>query len=146
MAQLKYGWLRGGKVSVPLTAATSEVPQHLSGKFVRYNTATGLIEIAQAAEEIIGWAEAPEETTPAGTVYNVIIDPSAIFRLPIHNGTLDAGNRFDKADILMSGTIQGVDVEAGVSGYLIIIDGDYDNSSYVDVMLNPVTHLQTAAS
>lgn len=93
---IKFGHIRGGKVSVPVKLAASQAFKARSGRFV-YLDASGYATIADdGADEIFGFAEEAERTsgsTAGVESANVIIDPSAIFRIPVGAGTYVATMR-----------------------------------------------------
>lgn len=149
--QLKYGWISGGKSSVPVPMLASQVMKAQSGRFINITTA-GYGEVFDDSDtaEIFGFAEGPEETTSTtngGTVYNVIVDLTAVFRIPVVD-TGSAGEYAitmfgDTCDIGVLADVQGAELVAStVTGQLLIVGGD--STYYVDVMINPAKKGLTA--
>jgi len=148
---LKYGHLRGGKTAVPWAMTASEAIADRSGKFVTRNTSTGAVEIADTTNDLFGWAEAAyDSASDSGAVYNVIVDITAIFRMPlIYDNSTYTVNYSDvlkgeTCDIKVSGGIQYCDPSNATNNSLIIVGGQAatgtdisENDGYVDVMMNP---------
>ena len=151
---IKYGWVRGGKVSIPLQMGASEVINNRSGKFITLD-ANKLGEISGAGDVIFGFVEAPAETTlsaEGGTIYNCIIDPTAVFRVAINVGTLvtdglqGAANSVlgESCGLTIVSDVQGVDLDTGADNFVFIVGGDIINNNYIDVMINYATVTKTA--
>ncbi|MBD3352827.1 MAG: hypothetical protein GF364_15175 [Candidatus Lokiarchaeota archaeon] len=89
--------------------------------------------------QIFGFLEAPGASTApdSGTVFNCIIDLTAVYRIPVNSGTYAAGMIGDYCDISVSSNIQGAQLDASTENTLIVVGGDADNNQYVDVMINP---------
>ena len=145
MSQLKYGWISGGKASHKFKMKASQTFNNLSGRFVALD-ANGYAELALAADTfLIGYVEAGAETTNAVdgvTQMNVIVDPTAIYRIPIQSSDTVLQSEVGKTcDIAIAGGIQYADVDATVTDVLKIvgIPDDTTNEKWVDVMLNPAT-------
>lgn len=133
--QLKYGHTRGGSVSVPCATAASTFVA-ASGRFVYLNA--GVATLADdGANEIFGFADVAAGLQVAGTINNIIIDPTAIFRIPVIAGTYVAAMRGKTCDLIITGGIQGADLTASDDDVLIVVDGDEVSNLWVDVMLNP---------
>jgi len=137
---LKYGWVRGGKVSTPVPLAASQTFKAQSGRFV-YLDGSGHATVADdGANELFGFAEESERTsssTAALESANVIVDPSAVFRIPVAAGTYVITMRGKTCDILIDASgIQGADLTANADEVFIIIDGDATDNNWVEVMLN----------
>jgi len=132
--QLKYGHVRGGSVSVPCPVA-AETYYANSGRFV-YNNAGVLTLAGDGQGEIFGFCDCAAGLKVAGSYENVIVDPSAVFRIPIDAGTFVVGMIGDTCDIGITGTVQGADLEASTDDVLIIVGGDLVDNNWVDVMIN----------
>lgn len=141
MEDLKYGQVRGCHASVPVPLAASQVFKARSGRFVYLDGSGNAVICAAGANVIFGHAEESERTsssTAAAEVANVIVDPSAIFRVPVITGTYVATMRGKTCDIGVSSNVQGADLAASTDDVLIVVDGDLVNNDWVDVMINPV--------
>lgn len=135
--QLKYGHIRGGKVSTPVEMASSQELRQQSGRFVYMDAGQAKVN-ADGSGQIFGSIEAGGSQSPsAGDKYNCIIDPSAVYRIPIDSGTYNKDMIGDTCDLAVSSNIQGAQLDASVEDTLIIVGGDEDNNNYVDVMINP---------
>jgi hypothetical protein len=136
---IKYGHVRGGAIAVPVPLAASQAFKARSGRFI-YLDASGYATLCAAgANEIFGHAEEAQRTsssTAAAEVANVIVDPSAVFRIPIISGTYVATMRGKTCDIGVSAGIQGADLTAADDDVLIIVDGDEVDNDWVDVMIS----------
>ena len=133
--QLKYGHIRGGKCAVPVTDAGSQVITAASGKFV-YMTAGAATLATDGTTTLFGFLEAEAQTTASGgEVLNCIIDPSAVYRIPIDSGTFVIGMVGDTCDINISANVQGAQLDASVENTLIVIAGDLVNNNWVDVKI-----------
>lgn len=136
-AQLKYGWIHGGKLSVPVTDAGSQVITAASGKFVYMNAGAATLN-TDATSTIFGFLEAEAQTTASsGEVFNCIIDLTAVFRIPILSGTYAIGMVGDYCDINITSNVQGAQLDASSEDTLIVVGGDADNNVWVDVKMNP---------
>ena len=133
--QLKYGWLYGGKVSVPVEMAATQALYAQSGRFV-YMVAGAATLCADGITTIFGMLEAHQHTPATGASLNCIIDLTAVFRIPVNSGTYAVGMKGDYCDISIS-TYQGAQLDASTENLLIIVGGDLVNNYYVDVMMNP---------
>jgi hypothetical protein len=136
--ELLYGWRHGGKVSVPVAIAATQLVYAQSGKFVYMNAGAATFNV-DGSTTIFGSLEFPVLTSAptTGTVYNCIIDLTAVFRIPVNSGTYVAGMQGDYCDISISSYIQGAQLDASVENTLIIVGGS--GAVYVDVMMNPAT-------
>ena len=134
--QLKYGWIRGGKVSTPVTQA-GDVVTAAGGKFVYMSAGTANICI-DGTTTIFGFLEAEAGTLGTDALaYNCIIDLTAVFRIPVNSGTYAVGMIGDSCDISDSSNVQGAQLDASTEDLLIVVGGDADNNNWVDVMMNP---------
>lgn len=140
MEQLKYGWIRGGKVAVPVPMAASQTILDQSGKFV-YMDDGGAKLCVDANAYIFGHLEIGTEdgsiTPTAGDYYNCIVDLTAIYRIPVNSGTFVVGMIGDLCDISVSTNVQGAQLDASDENLLFVVGGDADDNNYVDVMVNP---------
>jgi len=134
--QLKYGWIRGGKLAVPVPMAAAQALANASGMFVYMNAGAATLN-ADAIGSIFGHLEAHAHTPTVGDMLNCIIDITAVFRIPVNSGTYAVGMIGDQCDISISGTVQGVQLDASVENTLTVIAGDADNNNWVDVMMTP---------
>jgi len=132
--QLKYGHVRGGSVSVPCVLAASTFVA-ASGRFVYL--ASGIATLADdGANELFGFADVPAGLAVAGDIGNIIIDPSAVYRIPVGAGTYVVAMRGKTCDIIITAGIQGADLSANTDNVFIVVDGDAVDNLWVDVMLN----------
>lgn len=132
--QLKYGWLRGGKVSCEVAMAATQAIAAQSGKFVFMNAGAATLNVDGSAS-IFGFLEAHAHTPATGAYLNCIIDLSAVYRIPINSGTYVVGMIGDYCGISVSSTIQGAQLDAFTENTLIIVGGY--STVYVEVMMNP---------
>lgn len=143
---IKYGWVRGGKVSVPAPLAASQAFKAASGRFVHKDGSGNCVLSDDGQDEIFGFAEASEMTyssTAAVDFVNVIVDPTAVFRIPIAAGTFDKTMVQKTCDILINASsIQGADLSASVDDVLIIVDGN-NSEGWVEVMINQKERAQS---
>ena len=135
---MKYGHVRGGRIkaSPGLVWAASQVVKARSGRFV-LNTAGAITLCGDGADTIFGWAEESEGTPVAASKVGVIVDPSAIYRIPVDGGTFAIAMVDKTCDLGVTSNIQGADLAASVDDVLIIVGGDLVNNEWVDVMINP---------
>lgn len=135
--QLKYGWIRGGKVSTQVPIAATQTIVAASGRFVYMNA--GAATIADDGQDhLFGFLEAPAAVSPTtGTLYDCIIDMTAVYRIPVGAGTYVAAMLGDTCDIIITAGIQGADLTGSTDNVLTIVGGDAVNNKYVDVMLTP---------
>lgn len=138
--QLKYGWIRGDKVAVPVPMAASQTIVDQSGKFV-YMDNGGAKLCADALAYIFGHLEIGTEdgsiAPTAGDYYNCIVGLSNVFRIPVNSGTYVVGMIGDKADLSVSTNVQGAQLDASDENLVHVVGGDADDNNWVDVMVNP---------
>ena len=148
---LKYGWLRGGKTSVPWSMTAAQAIGDRSGKFASRNVTTGFIEIADTTGDIFGWIEGAADTsTDDPAVYNVIVDTTAVFRIPLaydngsYNVNYSAALLGETCDLYVASSVQYADPATVSNDTLIIVGGKAAtgtiisaNDGYLDVMMNP---------
>jgi len=132
--QLKYGWLHGGKLSVPVPMAATQALYAQSGRFVYMDDGAATLN-ADAVGSIFGFLEAHAHTPATGALLNCIIDLTAVFRIPINAGTFVVGMIGDTCDITISGTVQGAELTTSTDNTLTIVGGY--STVYVDVMMTP---------
>lgn len=144
---IKYGHYRGGHVSVPVKLAASQVFKQHSGRFVYLDGSGNAVIADDGANEIFGHAEESERTSSSTAgieLANVVIDPTAIFRIPVGAGTYAATMRGKTCDIIKdSNNIQGADLTAADDDVLVIVDGDLVGNAWVDVMINQKERCQS---
>ncbi|TBR15639.1 hypothetical protein EPO66_05700 [bacterium] len=133
---MKYGWLHGGKVSVPVAMAATQAIAAQSGRFVFMNAGAATLNVDGSAS-IFGFLEAHAHTPATGAELNCIIDLTAVFRIPVNAGTYAVGMIGDYCDISVANGIQGAQLNASTENTLIIVGGDAVDNKYVDVMMNP---------
>lgn len=141
IAQLKYGWIRGGRSGYIVPIGASEVIKAKSGRFVKNDT-SGRAEIAvDGSTELIGFLDCEEFTassTEGADKRFCINDLTAVFRIPINAGTYAATMVGKTCDLAVTSNIQGAKLDASGEDTVIIVGGDAVNNAYVDVMINPV--------
>lgn len=137
MEDLKYGHARGGKISAPSTWVGSDVLKARSGMFV-IKSGDSVAIATDGAAPILGHAEDSERTTVALDPVNIIVDPSAVYRIPVKAGTYVVAMQFKTCDLKVTSNIQGADLTASTDDVFIIVDGDAVDNKWVDVMINPV--------
>lgn len=147
--QLKYGWIRGGTTSVPLPMGASEVISAQSGRFVTVDS-SGYGEISGAASTtIFGSVELGAQTlsaTEGATTANCIIDPTAVFRIPVNSGTYAITMVGKTCDLSVSSNIQGAALDASDRDIVLIVGGDATNNNYVDVMIVPAKQIKAGVA
>jgi hypothetical protein len=135
--QLVYGWLRGGHVSQPAPIGASEVFKKQSGQFVT-NDGSGRAEVAaDGTTALWGHMEAEEFTasaTEGADVRNMIVDPSAVFRIPVNSGTYVVGMLGETCDLSVISGVQGVQLDASAEDTVRIVGGDAVNNFFVELM------------
>lgn len=136
---IKYGHYRGGDYGVPVKLAASQAFKARSARFVYLNGSGNATICDDGANRIFGHAEESERTSSATAGVEeakVIVDRSAIYRIPVGAGTYVATMRGKYCDIIKdSSNIQGADLTAATDKVFKIIDGDLVNNAYVDVMV-----------
>jgi len=149
-AQLKFGLIKPAQdvVSVPLPMAASEVRGALSSGFVTLDSNGNGVYSVVGSATIFGHVDSPAETasaTAGATVYGCIIDPTAVFRVPISAGTYaHATYRGKVCDPAVSSNVQGAALDVTTNALLIIVDGDVSgDNAWVDVMINQEERIRT---
>lgn len=141
IAQLKYGWIRGGRSGYIVPIGASEVLKAKSGRFMK-NDASGRAEVAvDGSTELMGFLDCEEFTASAteGADKRFLInDVTAVFRIPVSAGTYTAAMLGETCDLAVSSSIQGAKLDGSGEDTLIIVGGDAVNNAYVDVMINPI--------
>ncbi|MCH7605269.1 hypothetical protein IID24_04760 [Patescibacteria group bacterium] len=138
-AELKYGWRKGGEISVPVELTASQVFTAASGKFV-FQTSNAMTLNIDGSTRIFGHLEVEDYTSASGApldIRNCIIDLTAIFRIPIDSGTYAIGMIGDTCDIAISSNVQGAQLDASAENTLMVVDGDVTDQNFVDVMMVP---------
>jgi hypothetical protein len=137
MEQLIYGQIRGGKASHPAPIGASEVFKNQSGKFVS-NDGSGRAEVAgDGTAAIWGHLECEEFTasaTEGADVRNLVVDPSAVFRIPVNSGTYVVAMLGKTCDLSVATSIQGAQLDASSEDTLRIVGGDDVDNNYVELM------------
>jgi hypothetical protein len=158
--QLKYGWIRGGKVGYPIPIGLSEVINLRSGRFVKTD-GSGRAEIAgDGHTALIGWLECEAITAASNDAEgkytrNVINDLTAVFRLPIRYESATYTVNYSAAvlgkscDLVVVAGIQYANLTDGDESTIIIVGGQAAsavavNDGWVDVMINPAKISPTA--
>jgi len=159
--QLKYGWIRGGKVSIPVPIGNGEVIHSQSGRFVK-NDASGRAEIAGDTNTVLwGFLEcediaAADNTSEGKYTRNMIIDLTAVFRIPIRFESATYTVNYSAAvlgkscDLVVAdGDIQWANLTDGDESTIVIVGGKAASAAaaddgWVDVMLNPAKLSPTA--
>lgn len=134
--QLKYGQIKGGSIGVDVPMAAAQAISAASGKFVYMNDGAATL-CDDGITSIMGHLEAAAGTPSVGDKLKCVIDPTAVYRIPVNSGTYVVGMIGDQCDISISGGIQGAQLDASVENLLIVVGGDAEDNAYVDVMVNP---------
>lgn len=140
MEDLKYGQVRGGNVGVSVPIAASQAFKARSGRFVYLNDSGHAVLCGDGANELFGHAEESERTSSsvAGSEKcKVVIDPTAVFRIPVLNGTFAITMVGKTCDLIDVGGVQGADLGTADDDVLIVVDGDVVGNKWVDVRVNP---------
>jgi len=95
MAEVKYGWIQGGRMGVEVAMARNTSFNRKGGAFVTASGATGVMKLVTAStDSIAGWVEMPRSALPGTNDYYttdtvvgkdqcfMIMDPTAIFGMP----------------------------------------------------------------
>ena len=133
--EIKFGYLGGGKTSIPVKMAASQSANinNKSGKFVYIDSGQAKMN-ADGITEILGWIEASSEVTyAANDQVNCIVDSNARFRIPVNSGTFTADMVGKTCDISISSNIQGAQLDASAEDTIYIVDGDLDDNDWVEV-------------
>jgi hypothetical protein len=157
MEQLKYGPISGedSVVKIPALITTGETFRAKSGRFV--TLATNSYEVADAAETLLaGWMEIGDGVTVAGDKGSLIHAQGCpcVFRIPTcaasRTAALAAGyETYMKTIIgetcdLVRETVGGVtliqcaDTTASGEDVILIVNGDFEECKWVDVMFAAV--------
>ena len=141
---IKYGHVRGGvtKAGNSLVWAASQTVKARSGRFV-YNNAGAITLCGDGADEILGFAEEAEGTPATGAPASVIVDPTAVYRIPVGAGTFAASMVGKTCDLKVTSNIQGADLATSTDDVFIIVDGDLTDNAWVEVMLNQIERAQS---
>lgn len=99
MAELKYGWVSGGRMGTEVGVAGSQSFNRKGGAFVLASKAEGFTLVTASTDVIAGWAEVPRSAVPGTDDYwtsstsdwkdNVMLitDPTAIYAMPASEKT-----------------------------------------------------------
>lgn len=159
--QLKYGWIRGGKVGHPCPIGMSEVIHSKSGRFVK-SDASGRAEIAgDGHTALIGFLEceditAADNSSEGKYTRQLIVDLTAVFRIPIRFESATYTTNYSAAllnkacDLVVAdGDIQWANLLTGTEGCIYIVGGQAASAAgaddgWVDVMLSPTKFVPVA--
>ena len=157
--QVKYGWIRGGKVSIPVPIGNGEVISARSGRFMK-NDGSGRAEVMNADTVPWGFLEseaiaAADNTSEGKYTRNLIIDLTAVFRIPLRYETATYTTNYSAAllgkscDLVVISNIQYADLRASGDDVIIIVGGlaasaVAANDGYIDCMINPAKIAPTA--
>jgi hypothetical protein len=139
---LKYGQVNGGKENSGWVVASGQLFPRNSGKWV-YRTGASTSTVTKAVQSttpILGWLNIENfytNSTLGTEVKAVITDPTAVFRMPIVQGTAYAYMIGKSCDIVVSSYIQYAAIDSSTYDQLLIVDIDTVNSKWADVRLNP---------
>ena len=149
MEQLRYGYVKGGKVSTPWAWTDAETVKGQSGRFVFRNITTGLIEIANTTDDIVGFAEEGDLTT-SDSESNVIIDLTAVFSIPLAYDASTYTVNYSQTiqgeccDLVVVSDVQYANPTVATNKTLLIVGGVAAtgttvgvNDGYLLVMINP---------
>jgi len=142
-AQLRYGWVGGGKFGIPVSMYGSEGVIAPGSRFVEMSTGAGYASYLddQDAVEAFGSVEAPygdaHATSGAEGAYNCIVDITAMYKVPIETGTYAITDIGDTCDVgLSTAKLQGAYLGAGTVEQLIVLAGDVTDQKWVVVRMN----------
>jgi hypothetical protein len=137
--------------AVPRPITVGETFRAKSGRFVTLNA--GYVEVADDGDtRLHGWAEIGEQVTVAGQSANVILAEgcSERFRIPISEGQAGAPTTLATAIALLGKTcdliretiggvtlIQCANLAGSGEDCLTIVNVDFDNYKWVDVVFTP---------
>jgi len=159
MAELKYGCINGDhKTAVPVSITDAEAIKMQSGRFATRNTSTGAMEIADTTDDLFGWLEfGGDDSSTSNHVTNMIIDPSAVYRIPLIYDNDTYSVNYSEAllgetcDLKVSGGVQYADPNAVSNNSIIIVGGKAATGTtvsaadgYLDVMINSNAQHQLA--
>lgn len=138
---LKYGYLYGPRVHVPVPAAASQAFKNLSGKFIKLD-ASERADIADSGDPaLFGWAEIGQVTTSSTAgqdtlTVNIAFD--AVYRIPA-DAAVTADLRGKTCDLIVTSDIQMADIgesNEDVIQIIAVTQDDIDNQT-VQVRLRP---------
>jgi len=147
----KYGWIGGGKVSIPIPMGASEVIKAKSGRFIKPDGSRRGEIAGDGDTRLSGFVESGDQTcsaTEGATVLNNIIDTTAKFRIPLrYDGVTYTVNYSDslkgtKHDLVVFSNIQYANVTDATEMVIIVVGGKAAssisaNDGYIDCMFNP---------
>ena len=158
MSELKYGHRRGGTTSTPVSVTDAESIKQQSGRFVTRNTSTGAMEIADTSDDLFGWLEfGGDDSSTSGIDANMIIDPTAIYRIPLiydnNTYTVNYSEALigETCDLKVDSGVQYAHPEGVSNNSLIIWGGQAATGTtitaadgWLDVQINPNAQHQLA--
>ena len=144
VAQLKYGYIKGGEVSIDGYWTAAQTVRQQSGRFVYLDGAGRCTLSADAVTTIWGHADYPgDDAVSADDPVNVNISLDAIYRIPVNSGVYVKAMIGDTCDISIDGTTQGAQLDASAENTLLVVGGDLVSSAWVDVKINPAKMVGT---
>ncbi len=147
--QLRYGWVAGGKAAVPVAMLASERVDAPGSRFVEVKSGSGYAAYLDDGDdnEIFGSVESPYGTnssTSGQDIYSCIVDPSAIYKVPVNSGTYTIADMGDTCDVGVTSFVQGATLQTSNDEHLIILGGDaIDGTNWVLVRTNPFVQGET---
>lgn len=143
---IRFGKVKGTELNIGgLRWLASQVIANQSGKFV-FMSSTGYLTLCTGDAGIMGWAQEPAGTPTVGDLTTVNISKEAVYRVPIITGTYAVTMIGESCDLVVSSSVQGVDLTAGTYDNVIIVGGDLTNQNYVDVVINPANEMSEDAA
>lgn len=156
---LKYGWIRGGKTSIPVPIGSGEVISAKSGRFMK-NDGSGRAEVMSADATPWGFLEseaiaAADNDSEGKYTRNLIVDLTAVFRIPLRFESATYTTNYSAAllgksfDLVVISTIQYADLRASGDDPVMIVGGKAAsaagaNDGWIDCMINPANIAPTA--
>lgn len=139
--QLLYGRINktsGYSVDAKVEMAASQTIKAQSGRFVYLNASGQAVVVSGAVPVIFGHLEAHDHSPSQGDKFNCDLDNGAIFRIPVKSGgTYTIATNGRAFDLDVTSNIQTVDLDSSAIGHVIVVNGDAEDSAWVDVMVNP---------
>ena len=143
----KFGHVRGGKVSSPITMTDAEVINTQSARFITNNAGAG--ELADASDDyIIGFVESGNVSSTSDEQVNNIHDLTAVFMVPfLYDGSGYAVNyssalKYTTRDIVRVSNVQYIDLATSTKSHVLVVNGRAAsavsaaiNDGYVEVMI-----------
>lgn len=141
MKEVRYGYLYGPKIFVPVPMAASQAFKNLSGKFIKLDT-NKRGDIADSGDiELFGWVEVGEITTSSTAGQDILvanISVDAVYRIPA-DATVAASLRGETCDLIVASDIQQADIGESTEDVIQIVAVTADDiaNQTVQVRLNP---------